>query len=153
MTSNPSSVPTVLRRGLGVQVAATAAVSLAAGAAVLHDKTEVAVADAGTPSLAGGAAGMRFNDAEGNSRLPTPAERAALAEAFQADLARLTRGKQIPAGSRREPNGSVSAVVGAEKMRFLTVRVGEGGDATFGHASMDEEGRVEPAPANDWPEM
>ena len=127
------------------------ALSLVAGAAMLNGNA--GDADNLATSLAGAAAGMHFTDDEGSPRLPSGAERAALAEAFQADLAKLTKGKKIPVGSKKEPNGSVSAVVGTEKMRFLTVEIDEDGNAAFGHSSMDEEGRVEPAPANDWPEM
>ena len=127
------------------------ALSLLAGAAVL--KQDNAEADTAATSLAGVAAGMHFTDADGNPRLPTAAEQAALAEAFQADLADLMKGKRLPKGSQQQPNGSVSAVVGTQKMRFLTVEIDESGNASFGHSRMDDEGRVEPAAAEDWPEM
>lgn len=128
------------------------ALSLVAGAAVLQDDN--AAPDAATASsLAGVAAGMRFTDDEGNVRLPSEAERAALAEAFQADIANLTRGKRVPVGEQRQRDGSYRAVVGTEKMQFLTLEIDEQGNAVFGHSGMDETGRVEPAPANDWPEM
>ena len=88
-----------------------------------------------------------------NPRSPSAAEHAALANAFQADLARLAKGKQIPQGSQRQPNGSVSAVLGTDKMRFLTVTMDDEGNATFGHSTMDEQGHIEPAAASDLPEM
>lgn len=126
------------------------ALSLVAGAAVLkYDSVDPDTATAS--SLAGVAAGMRFTDEQGNARIPSVAERTALAEAFQADLAELTRGKNIPKGSKREPNGSVSAVVGADKLRFLTVEIDEAGNARFGHADIDAD--RSDAAVNDWPEM
>lgn len=132
-------------------VGSALAFSLLAGVAV-QQQDDADVGKSAT-SFAGAAAGMHFTDADGNPRLPTAAERAALAEAFQADLADLTKGKGLPKGSKQEPNGSVSAVVGTERLRFLTVEIDEAGKASFGHSRMDDEGRVEPAPATDWPEM
>ena len=58
---------------------AAVAVSLVAGAAVLHESDSQEAATA--TSLAGVAAGMHFTDEMGNARLPTAEERAALAEA------------------------------------------------------------------------
>lgn len=111
-------------------------------------------ADTATPTLSGVAAGMHFTDAQGNARTPTVEERAALAAAFQQDLADLTRGKRIPAGRESVRGGAISAVVGVDKLRLLTVEVDENGEAAFGHASMDETGAVDTnVPDNDWPEM
>jgi hypothetical protein len=122
---------------------------LAAAAAVQNDVS--APDEAGV--VAGVSAGMHFTDAEGNLRRPSAEERAELAAAFQKDLVRITRGKNIPRGSKQEPSGAVSAVVGAEKLKFLVVNVDENGQAVFGHASIDENGRVETKPANKLPEM
>lgn len=129
------------------------ALSLVAGAAVLHSDNEVTSDDATATSLAGISAGMHFTDEKGKARRPSAAEHAALAEAFQADIAKLTKGKRIPVGEKRHRDGSYSAVVGTDKMQFLTVSFDDEGNASFGHSTMDDEGRVEPAPANDWPEM
>jgi len=134
-------------------VGAVFALSLVAGAAALYSDQEIASGNATGDSLAGISAGMRFNDEQGNARMPTEAERAALAEAFQADIANLTRGKRAPAGEQRQRDGSYRAVVGAKKAQFLTVSIDDDGKATFGHSSMDESGQVEPASANDLPEM
>ena len=135
-------------------VGAVFALSLVAGAAALHSDQKKIVSDnAAGDSLSGVSAGMRFNDDQGNVRMPTAAEHAALAEAFQADIAKLTKGKRLPAGEQRQRGGSYKAVVGAEKVRFLTVSIDEEGGKTFGHSSMDESGQVEPASGNDLPEM
>jgi len=98
-------------------------------------------------------AAMRFTDAQGNSRLPSVAERAELAAAFQKDLAELTKNRRLPQGSKQESNGSVSAVVGTAGLRFLVVSVDDNGVASFGHSTMDENGHIETAPANELPEM
>lgn len=128
------------------------ALSLVAVIAVLGDSTKSA--DSTTPTLSGVAAGMHFTDEQGNARIPSAAERAALAAAFQQDLADLTRGKRLPVGTESVRGGAISAVVGIDKMRLLTVEVDENGEATFGHASMDETGSVDiDTPDNDWPEM
>lgn len=126
------------------------ALSMAAGTGVLSRDT---AADSTTPKLAGVAAGMHFTDEHGNARVPTAAERAALAAAFQADIANLAKGKGVPAGQKLQRNGSYRAVVGTEKLQFLTVEVDEQGKAAFGHSSVDKSGPIDPAPANDWPEM
>ncbi|MDH3546060.1 MAG: hypothetical protein OEN22_03125 [Gammaproteobacteria bacterium] len=139
--------------------------SLAAGYAVLQNDVTApgdessfagsadANKHAATPTLAGVSAGMHFTDANGNPRRPSAEERAELAAAFQKDLARLTRGKNIPSGSKLESNGATSAVVGADNLEFLVVTLDENGDASFGHSSMDEDGRVEIASTNELPEM
>jgi hypothetical protein len=126
------------------------ALSLATGTAVLSNDRST---DTATPALAGTAAGMHFTDEHGNARVPTADERAALAAAFQQDLADLTRGKRIPAGKQAARGGAVSAVVGVDKIRFLTVTVDEQGTATFDHATPDENGHIETDTANQWPEM
>ncbi|MDH3273949.1 MAG: hypothetical protein OEM99_05340 [Gammaproteobacteria bacterium] len=126
------------------------AFSLLAGTAVLQN--DVGVPD-DTSSLAGVSAGMTFTNADGSPRLPSAAERAELAAAFQADLAGLTRNKNIPSGSKKEPSGAVSAVVGTRNIRFLVVNVDENGQASFEHSSMGEDGHIEIAPANELPEM
>ncbi len=109
--------------------------------------------DSGTPPFVGISAGMRFTDDRGNPRQPTAAERAQLAAAFQADLADLTRNKRMPSGSKREPNGAVSAVVAPRKLQYLVVNVDADDNVTFGHAQADDEGNVEPLPVNPLPEM
>lgn len=134
-------------------VGAVFAASLVAGTAALHSNQEDASSNATGSSLAGVSAGMRFNDDKGNARMPTEAERAALVEAFQADIVKLTKGKRFPAGEQRQRGGSYKAVVGAEKVQFLTVSVDEEGKRTFGHSSMDESGQVDPESANELPEM
>lgn len=126
------------------------ALSLLVGVAALQ-ADDPGIDDAATVNH--GDAAMHFTDNKGNARAPSAAERAELAAAFQADLARLTRGKPVPKGSQTRSNGSVSAVVGTQKMRFLTVTMDEEGNATFGHSSMDEQGHIEPAPASDLAEM
>lgn len=126
------------------------ALSLLAGTAVLQ--TGVSESDEAA-TVTGVSAGVHFTDAEGKSRRPSAAERAELAAAFQKDLARLTRGKNIPKGSKQESSGAVSAVVGAEKLKFLVVDVNESGQASFGHASIDENGLIETKSANELPEM
>jgi len=126
------------------------ALSLLGGIAVLQ--TGVSASDDAAP-VAGVSAGMAFTDANGAPRLPTAAERAELATAFQADLAGLTRNKKIPSGSKKEPSGAVSAVVGTRNIRFLVVNVDENGQPSFEHSSMDEDGHIETAPANELPEM
>jgi hypothetical protein len=98
-------------------------------------------------------AATRFTDAQGNSRLPSVAERAELAAAFQKDLADLTKNRKLPKGSKRESNGSVSAVVGTEGLRFLVADVDENGVTSFEHSTMDENGHIEPASTNELPEM
>jgi hypothetical protein len=125
-------------------LAALAAASLSASVAVGEEEGDTRVADATTPALAGAAAGTRFTDAQGNPRTPTAAERAALAAAFQQDLVELTRGKAIPNGARRARSGAVSAVVGADRLRFLTATVDEAGNVAFSHGAA--------APANPLPE-
>jgi len=128
------------------------ALSLVAAFVVLGDSAKSA--DSTTPTLSGVAAGMHFTDEQGNARIPTAEERAALAAAFQKDLADLARGKRMPVGRESVRGGAISTVVGVDKMRFLTVDVDENGDATFGHASMDETGAIDiDTPDNDWPEM
>ena len=102
-------------------------------------------------TLAGVTAGMHFTDAEGNARLPTAEERAALAQAFQADLANLTGKRRIPTGSSRAASGAEKAVVGADKLRFLVVD--DSGTVTYDHSGIDADGRIEAASANPMPEM
>lgn len=126
------------------------AFSLLVGVATLQADDPV-IDDSATASSA--AAAMHFTDDKGNPRASSAAERAELAAALQADLARLTRGKPIPQGSRTLPDGSVSAVVGTQNIQFLTVTLDEEGNATFGHSSMDEQGQIEPPAASDLPEM
>ena len=109
--------------------------------------------DSGMPTLVGAPAAMYFTDDRGNPRLPTAAERAQLAAAFQSDLAALTRNKRIPAGSKREPNGAVSAVVATRKLQYLVAGVDEDGNVTFGHAQADDDGKVDSRPVNKLPEM
>lgn len=104
-------------------------------------------------TLAGVTAGMHFTDAEGNARLPTAEERAALAQAFQADLANLTGKRRIPTGSSRAASGAEKAVVGADKLRFLVVNVDDSGTVTYDHSGIDADGRIEAASANPMPEM
>jgi hypothetical protein len=98
-------------------------------------------------------AGMHFTDERGVSRLPTPEERAELAAAFQADIARLTATHRVPKRARKRRSGAISAVVGASKLRYLVVNVDDDGEATFSHGDMDEDGDIESAPVNDLPEM
>lgn len=124
--------------------------SLLAGLAALRAPDQ---ASGNSETVNGAAASMHFTDDSGKPRSPSAAERAALANAFQADLARLTKGKHIPQGSQRQPNGSFSAVVGTNKMRFLTVTIDGEGNAIFGHSNMNEQGHIEPAAAIDLPEM
>ncbi|MDH3432009.1 MAG: hypothetical protein OEQ14_18560 [Gammaproteobacteria bacterium] len=124
--------------------------SLLVGTAALQQG--VSASDDAVP-VAGVSAGVIFTDADGAPRLPSAAERAELAAAFQADLANLTRNKRIPSGSKKEPSGAVSAVVGTRNIRFLVVSVDENGQASFEHASMGEDGHIETAPANELPEM
>jgi len=126
------------------------ALSLLAGAAVLQKG--VSAPDEAAP-VAGASAGMVFTDANGAPRLPTAAERAELAAAFQADLADLTRNKKLPSGSKREPSGAVSAVVGTRNIRFLVVNVDENGQASFEHSSIGEDGHIDTTPTNELPEM
>ena len=126
------------------------ALSLLAGTAVLQKG--VSEPDEAAP-VAGISAGMVFTDADGEPRLPTAAERAELAAAFQADLAGLTRNKKLPSGSKRESSGAVSAVVGTRNIRFLVVNVDENGVASFEHSTIDEAGHIDTVPANDLPEM
>ena len=99
------------------------------------------------------AAGMYFTDSQGNPRSPTAAERAVIAAAFQADIARLTAAHGMPDRVRHEPSGAISAVVGASKLRYLVVDVDDNGEATFSHSNMDENGVIESLPVNELPEM
>jgi hypothetical protein len=110
-----------------------ATMALIVGVAAGDEDRGSGAARAMTPALAGVAAGTHFTDAQGNPRVPTVEERAALAAAFQRDLVELTRGKAIPAGSRRERSGAVSAVLGADRLRFLTATVDEAGNVAFAH--------------------
>ncbi|MDH4107441.1 MAG: hypothetical protein OEW35_03930 [Gammaproteobacteria bacterium] len=103
--------------------------------------------------LAGIAAGMHFTNPDGSARMPTEEERAALAEAFQANIAELTRNRKMPQGSSRAASGAETAVVGAKSLRFLVVGVDENGQPTFDHAAMDEAGHIDTSPANELPEM
>jgi len=127
-----------------------ACAALLAVAAVATSRQD---AGAQLPALAGVSAGMHFTDADGNARLPTAEERAALAEAFQADLASLTRNRRIPSGSSRAPSGAEMAVVGADRLRFLTATVDEGGQVRLDHAGIDDDGKPVESPANTLPEM
>ena len=106
-----------------------------------------------TQTLPNLSAGTQFTNLDGSSRLPSAAERAELAAAFQKDLAELTKNRKLPKGSKRESNGSVSAVVGTEGLRFLVVSVDDDGVASFEHSTMDENGHIETAPTNELPEM
>ncbi len=114
-------------KAAAIVVAASLAVSAATADEAPNSKST-------TPSLAGIAAGIRFNDAQGNARAPSAAEREALAEAFSRDLAELTQGRSIPAGSRRASSGAVTAVVGARSLRFLTLRMDADGKPELAHA-------------------
>lgn len=98
-------------------------------------------------------AAMHFTDSQGNPRSPTAAERAAIAAAFQADIARLTAAHGMPDRVRQEPSGAISAVVGASKLRYLVVNVDDNGETTFSHSDMDENGVIESLPVNELPEM
>ncbi len=135
----------------------TLALAASVGAAAIV--ASVASSDAGVandstaPTLVGTSAAMRFTDDRGNPRQPTAAERAQLAAAFQADLAALTRSKRMPSGSKREPNGTVSAVVAPHKLQYLVVGVDADDNVSFAHAQADDEGNVEPLPVNHLPEM
>ena len=126
------------------------ALSLLGGLAVLQNDVS---ASRDTSTVAGVSAGMVFTDADGAMRVPSVAERAELAAAFQADLANLTKGKRIPSGSKMEPSGAVSAVLGTSQLRFLVVNVDENGQASYDHSSMDEDGHIETTPTNELPEM
>ena len=129
---------------------AVVAVALAAGT-MWVEQGQGEARTSGDATLAGVAASMHFTDGHGNARTPTAEERTALAAAFQADLAQLTRGKKIPSGSTKHPDGSVSAVVGADKLRFLTVQVDAAGNARFGHSELDADGKI--VSVDDRPEM
>lgn len=123
---------------------------------VSPDSLAPIVADAmNADSLAGTsfAAGMHFTDNQGNPRSPTAEERAAIAAAFQADIARLTAAHGMPDSIRHEPSGAISAVVGASKLRYLVVNVDDNAEVTFSHSDMDENGVIEPVPVNELPEM
>ena len=106
-----------------------------------------------TPMTSAVSAGMVFTDADGVTRLPSDEERAALSAAFQADLAKLTKDRKMPAKSRKEASGAVSAVVGTSQLRFLTVNIDDSGEAEFNHSTVDESGNIEIVPANELPEM
>lgn len=128
------------------------ALSLISAAAIFSNSEEPA--GSATPTLSGVAAAMHFTDGQGNARVPSAEERAALAAAFQQDLARLTRGKRLPTGVETVRGGAISAVVGIDKMRLLTVEIDNNGEATYGHATMDETGEIDANVAeNDRPEM
>jgi hypothetical protein len=99
------------------------------------------------------AAVTHFTDGQGNARLPSEAERAEFAAAFQKDLAELTKNRKLPKGSKRESNGSVSAVVGTAGLRFLVVGIDENGVSSFDHSTMDEDGHIETATTSELPEM
>ena len=70
--------------------------SLVAGASALYGDRNITSDTSTGDSLAGISSGIRFNDDQGNARMPTEAERAALAEAFQADIANLGAGQIQP---------------------------------------------------------
>lgn len=126
------------------------ALSLVGGIAATQVDRSVPVELQTLPNVS---AAMRFTDAQGNARSPSEAERAELAILFQKDLAELTKNRKLPKGSKRESNGSVSAVVGTEGLRFLVVGVDDNGVASFEHSTMDENGHIETAPTNELPEM
>lgn len=126
------------------------ALSLVGGIAATQVDRSVPVELQTLPNVS---AAMRFTDAQGNARSPSEAERAELAILFQKDLAELTKNRKLPTGSKRESNGSVSAVVGTEGLRFLVVGVDDNGVASFEHSTMDENGHIETAPTNELPEM
>lgn len=132
-------------------LAGSALVLALAGGAAVVSTGDNAVSSA-TPRLAGVAAGMHFTDDQGNARSPSAEELAALAAAFQQDLANLTRGRNVPAGEKAR-GGAVSAVVGVDRIRLLTVNVDENGNARFDHAMLDEDGQVDTESADNWPEM
>jgi hypothetical protein len=140
----------MMNLGMKYLTGTAVALSLLAGTAVLQN--DVGASD-DTSSLAGVSAGMAFTDPDGSPRLPSVAERAELAAAFQADLANLTKGKRIPAGSKKEPSGATSAVLGTNQLRFLVVNVDENGQALYEHSSLDEEGQIDTTPTNELPEM
>lgn len=142
-----------MKKSIMVTIALAGSIGVAAIVASVASSDAGVANDSGTPTLVGTSAGMRFTDDRGNPRQPTAAERAQLAAAFQADLADLTRNKRIPSGSKREPNGTVSAVVAPRKLQYLIVGVDADDNVTFGHAQADDEGNVEPLPVNPLPEM
>jgi hypothetical protein len=132
--------------GCGVCLSVAAA-AWQSGGAQRNDATTTGSA------VQGVSANMHFTDEQGRPRLPTEAERAALAEAFQADLLELTRGKRIPKGSQSMQTGVERAVVGASHLRFLTVTVDENGSPSYGHSSIDEDGRIAVNQDDSLPEM
>ena len=98
-------------------------------------------------------AAVRFTDDDGRPRRPTAAERQALSAAFQADLARLARGKKIPKKSWTAQSGATGAVVGVGHLRFLTLSGDPEGELRFDHSRMDDSGVIPHGSAEQWPEM
>lgn len=142
-----------MRPSITVTIALLGTVAAAAIVASVASRDANVPSDSAMPTLVGASAAMRFTDEHGNPRQPTAEERAQLGAAFQADLAALTRNKRIPSGSKREPDGTVSAVVAPHKLQYLVVSVDDDGSVSFGHARADDEGHVDTRPDNNPPEM
>ena len=128
----------------------TIALSLVGGFVVTQEDRSVPEEMQTLPNLS---AVTHFTDGQGNVRLPSEAERAEFAAAFQKDLAELTKNRKLPKGSKTESNGSVSAVVGTEGLRFLVVGIDDNGVASFDHSTMDENGHIETVTTSELPEM
>jgi hypothetical protein len=99
------------------------------------------------PQHAGFAANMYFTDEDGNRRQPTAEEVRRAAEAAQRDLARLAGQHKDKPNIETRPDGTVSATVAVSKLVFLSVEETEDGGLSYGHASMDANGKVHIQPS------